>query len=77
MNRGKENSKTPQHVSPYFATYKCINRVIKLLLPKQMQALSLAHLTTIADPWYFWKGSCTSKAHKPVTLSGNATFTKV
>ena len=35
------------------------------------------HLTTIADPWYFWKGSCTSKAHKPVTLSGNATFTKV
>ena len=35
------------------------------------------YLTTIADPWYFWKGSCTSKAHKPVTLSGNATFTKV
>ena len=35
--------KTPQHISPYFATYKCINRVIKLLLPKQMQALSLAH----------------------------------
>ena len=37
----------------------------------------LGTLTTIADPWYFWKGSCTSKAHKPVTLSGNATFTKV
>ena len=35
------------------------------------------HLTTIADPWYFWKGICHSKAHKPVTLSGNATFTKV
>ena len=35
------------------------------------------HLTTIADPWYFWKGICVSKAHKPVTLSGNATFTKV
>ena len=34
-------------------------------------------LTTIADPWYFWKGICLSKAHKPVTLSGNATFTKV
>ena len=39
--------------------------------------LGLPYLTTIADPWYFWKGSCTSKAHKPVTLSGNATFTKV
>ena len=37
----------------------------------------LQHLTTIADPWYFWKGICLSKAHKPVTLSGNATFTKV
>ena len=36
-----------------------------------------AHLTTIADPWYFWKGICLSKAHKPVTLSGNPTFTKV
>jgi hypothetical protein len=35
------------------------------------------HLTTIADPWYFWKGIRTSKAHKPVTLSGNHTFTKV
>ena len=35
------------------------------------------YLTTIGDPWYFWKGSCNSKAHKPVTLSGNATFTKV
>ena len=35
------------------------------------------HLTTIAGPWYFWKGIRTSKAHKPVTLSGNATFTKV
>ena len=30
------------------------------------------YLTTIADPWYFWKGICLSKAHKPVTLSGNA-----
>ena len=38
---------------------------------------TMDYLTTIADPWYFWKGSCTSKAHKPVTLSGNATFTKV
>ena len=37
----------------------------------------LHNLTTIAGPWYFWQGSCTSKAHKPVTLSGNATFTKV
>ena len=37
----------------------------------------VAYLTTIGDPWYFWKGSCNSKAHKPVTLSGNATFTKV
>ena len=35
------------------------------------------YLTTIAGPWYFWKGIRTSKAHKPVTLSGNATFTKV
>ena len=35
------------------------------------------NLTTIADTWYFWKGICVSKAHKPVTLSGNATFTKV
>ena len=34
-------------------------------------------LTTIGDPWYFWKGICVSKAQKPVTLSGNATFTKV
>ena len=24
-----------------------------------------------------WQGSCTSKAHKPITLSGNPTFTKV
>ena len=24
-----------------------------------------------------WKGTCTSKAHKPVTLSWNPTFTKV
>ena len=24
-----------------------------------------------------WQGICVSKAHKPVTLSGNATFTKV
>ena len=38
---------------------------------------SFYNLTTIADPWYFWKGICVSKAHKPVTLSGNATFTKV
>ena len=35
------------------------------------------NLTTIADPWYFWKGICLSKAHKPVTLSGNPIFTKV
>ena len=35
------------------------------------------YLTTIAGPWYFWQGIRTSKAHKPVTLSGNATFTKV
>ena len=28
------------------------------------------NLTTIADPWYFGRVlSCTSKAHKPVTLS--------
>ena len=26
-------------------------------------------LTTIGGPCYFWKGICTSKAHKPVTLS--------
>ena len=35
------------------------------------------NLTTIADPWYFWKGICVSKAHKPVSLSGNPTFRKV
>ena len=35
-----------------------------------------SHLTTIADPWYFWKGIRTTKAHKPVTLLGNHTFTK-
>ena len=35
------------------------------------------NLTTIGGPWYFWKGICVSKAHKPVTLSGNHTFTKV
>ena len=35
------------------------------------------YLTTIVDPWYFWKGICHSKAHKPVTLSRNPTFTKV
>ena len=38
---------------------------------------SPCHLTTIGGPWYFWKGICVSKAHKPVTLSGNPTFTKV
>ena len=43
----------------------------------QIKKIKALYLTTIADPWYFWKGSCTSKAHKPVTLSGNATFTKV
>ena len=37
----------------------------------------IQHLTTIGGPWYFWKGICVSKAHKPVTLSGNPTFTKV
>ena len=36
-----------------------------------------ANLTTIAGPWYFWQGRCSSKAPKPVTLSGNPTFTKV
>ena len=36
-----------------------------------------SNLTTIGGPWYFWKGICPSKAHKPVTLSGNHTFTKV
>ena len=40
-------------------------------------SLMLLHLTTIGGPWYFWKGICVSKAHKPVTLSGNPTFTKV
>ena len=35
------------------------------------------YLTTIGGAWYFWKGICPSKALKPVTLSGNATFTKV
>ena len=35
------------------------------------------YLTTIGAAWYFWKGICSSKALKPVTLSGNATFTKV
>ena len=33
--------------------------------------LELHNLTTIGGPWYFWYGSCPSKAHKPVTLSGN------
>ena len=27
------------------------------------------NLNTIGACWYFWKGSWTSKAHKPVTLS--------
>ena len=40
-------------------------------------AQTSAHLNTIGACWYFWKGSWTSKAHKPVTLSKNATFTKV
>ena len=35
------------------------------------------YLTTIGGPCYFWKGICVSKAHKPVILSGNPTFTKV
>ena len=35
------------------------------------------YLNTIATGWYFWKGIWTSKAHEPVTLSKNATFTKV
>ena len=35
------------------------------------------YLNTIGGRWYFWKGIWASKAHKPVTLSGNATFTKV
>ena len=36
-----------------------------------------ANLTTIGGPWYFWKGICVSKAHKPVTFPGNPIFTKV
>ena len=44
---------------------------------KQNVIGSTGNLNTIADPWYFWKGICVSKAHKPVTLSGNAPFTKV
>ena len=35
------------------------------------------HLNTIGACWYFWKGIWASKAHEPVTLSKNATFTKV
>ena len=38
---------------------------------------SVTHLNTIGGRWYFWKGIWASKAHKPGTLSGNATFTKV
>ena len=44
---------------------------------KLMEHIVSIHLTTIGGPWYFWLGRCVSKAHKPVTLSGNPTFTKV
>ena len=46
-------------------------------LPGTKSCHDWIYLTTIGGPWYFWKGICVSKAHKPVTLSGNATFTKV
>ena len=39
--------------------------------------LMTAYLNTIGACWYFWKGIWASKAHEPVTLSKNATFTKV
>ena len=42
-----------------------------------MNQTLVCNLTTIGGAWYFWKGICPSKALKPVTLSGNATFTKV
>ena len=56
-----------------------LGKIIKCTIAKeQLRAYCLnIHLTTIGGPWYFWKGICPSKAHKPVTLSGNPTFTKV
>ena len=42
-------------------------------LPKTLYV----YLNTIGACWYFWKGIWASKAHEPVTLSKNATFTKV
>ena len=48
-----------------------------IVLTKRITTNTKANLTTIGGPWYFWKGICVSKAHKPVTLSENPTFTKV
>ena len=48
--------------------------LLRLIIGNSLYQL---HLTTIEDPWYFWKGICVSKAHKPVSLSENPTFTKV
>ena len=56
--------------------FRCYEWIDILNCSSQSTAI-LSHLTTIAGPWYFWQGIRTSKAHKPVTLSGNATFTKV
>ena len=39
--------------------------------------ITATYLNTIGGCWYFWKGIWASKAHKPVTLPENATFTKV
>ena len=50
-----------------------LNRASRIVQEEQLPG----NLTTIGGPWYFWKGICVSKAHKPVTLSGNHTFTKV
>ena len=54
-------------------TYK-VHSVCQSTLMVQLQPL---HLNTIGACWYFWKGIWASKAHEPVTLSGNPTFTKV
>ena len=48
-----------------------------IVLTKRITTNTKANLTTIGGPWYFWKGICHSKAHKPVISSGNPTFTKV
>ena len=59
-------------------TNDTINSGYSIVLTGEFKTLLYTYyLTTIADPWYFWKGIRTSKAHKPVTLSGNHTFTKV